>query len=236
MAIQELEEALQINVAPALVKPQLFDLYCDTGQPEKALDLIGTNIDDPTLGTEPGAAALRQGRVYLLLGNYEYAATLWARNAIPQVRFARTFRALMSSQALLLGKVDPSPGIAPQATQGGAVPFAVTSLLTLPGTAATQATWEYDLALCRLEAGDPEGAAEQLTRALTLAPSLSTRPIAAYYLRKLGKPVPPPRTDEAAKPTAPEAKPETAPAPRLDTTGPGDEAKKTKDAEKSDDK
>jgi tetratricopeptide (TPR) repeat protein len=230
IAIQELEEALQINVAPALVKPQLFDLYCDTGQPEKALDLIGTNVDDPTLGSEPGAAALRQGRVYLLLGNYEYATTLWARNAIPQIRFARTFRALTSSQALLLGKVEPSSGIPPQAAQAGPVPFAVTSLMSLPSTTTTQATWEYDLALARLEAGDPESAAEQFTRALTLAPNLSTRPIAAYYLKKLGKPVPPPRTDkDEAKQTTPEtrpATPETQPAP-----APGDEPKKSGESE-----
>jgi tetratricopeptide (TPR) repeat protein len=228
IAIQELEEALQINVAPALVKPQLFDLYCDTGQPEKALDLIGNNVDDPTLGSEPGAAALRQGRVYLLLGNYEYASTLWGRNSIPQVRFARTFRALMASQALLLGKIDPSPGLPPQAAQGGPVPFAATSLMTLPGTALTQATWEYELGLCRLEAGDPEAAGEQFTRALTLSPNLSTRPIAAYYLQKLGKPVPPPRTDAAGTKAD---SPETKPTPSPGATAPGDEPKKSGESE-----
>src|SRR5206468_3998052 len=54
LALQHLEEALQVNVNPAAVKPQLIDLYCDTGQAEKALDLLGmsTSIDDPALGAE----------------------------------------------------------------------------------------------------------------------------------------------------------------------------------------
>jgi hypothetical protein len=38
----------------------------------------------------------------------------------------------------------------------------------------------------------PEEAAEHFTKALTLAPDLVVRPIAAYYLEKIGKPVPPP--------------------------------------------
>ncbi len=54
LAIQELEEALQTGIGPAAVKPLLCDLYCDTGQPEKALELIsGGNINDPALGSEP---------------------------------------------------------------------------------------------------------------------------------------------------------------------------------------
>ena len=35
-------------------------------------------------------------------------------------------------------------------------------------------------------------AAESFTKALTLVPGLGVRPIAAYYLEKMGKPVPPP--------------------------------------------
>ncbi|MEJ7639966.1 MAG: hypothetical protein WKF75_18840 [Singulisphaera sp.] len=63
-ALRELEAAEQFSGAnPALIKPQLIDLYCDTGQPEKALDLLGgsADADDPTLGTEPGGAALVRG-------------------------------------------------------------------------------------------------------------------------------------------------------------------------------
>jgi tetratricopeptide (TPR) repeat protein len=225
LAIQELEGALQINVAPGLVKPQLLDLYCDTGQPEKALELIGGNVDDPTLGTEPGVAALRQGLVYFLLGNYEYAATLWERNAIPNLRYARAFRVLAAAHAMQLGKIDQAPGIVPQAAQGGSIPFATTTLMTIPGTLATQANWEYDLAVSRLESGQSAMAADQFTMALTLAPNLNTRPIAAYYLGKLGKPVPPPRTTdkdkdkdkdkektEKAKEPEPAARPETSEA------------------------
>ena len=212
LAIGELEEALQINIAPALVKPQLIDLYCDTGQPEKALDLIGGNIDDPTLGADPGTAALRQGRVWLLLGNYEYAATLWERNAIPQIRYARTLRALSAVEAMLLGTVEPAPGIPPQAAQAGPVPLAATSLMSIPGANGAQATWQYDLALCRLESGQPALAADQFTGALTLAPNLNTRPIAAYYLKQLDKPIPPARTpDQDAAPKAKEDEPAAKP-------------------------
>ena len=41
-----------------------------------------------------------------------------------------------------------------------------------------------------LESGSPDGAAEYFTRALKLVPDLTVRPIIAYYLEKLGKPVP----------------------------------------------
>jgi hypothetical protein len=52
-----------------------------------------------------------------------------------------------------------------------------------------------------LQVGDQLGAAEHFTKALTLAPDMMYRPIAAYYLEKLGKPVPPGR--EAAGVTKP---------------------------------
>ena len=40
LAIGELEEAERGNMSPALVKPQLVDLYCNTGQPDRALELL----------------------------------------------------------------------------------------------------------------------------------------------------------------------------------------------------
>jgi len=46
--------------------------------------------------------------------------------------------------------------------------------------------------MCQLEAGSPDDAAEHFTKALTLFPELQFRPIAAYYLERMGKPVPPP--------------------------------------------
>src|SRR5262249_45511083 len=42
LALAELEEAERTGVSPAIVRPQLVDLYCDTGQPEKAHDLLNT--------------------------------------------------------------------------------------------------------------------------------------------------------------------------------------------------
>ena len=177
LAIQELEEAIQINASVNPVKPLLIDLYCDTGQPEKALDILATSttIDDPTLGTEPGTAAYRQGRVYFLLGNYTYAASLWKNYAIRQIRLERSFAAMGAGMSLLHGEAK----------------HASTLLMSLPTKLTTQAGWENELALCELESGDTTRAAEDFTSALTLMPNLPTRPVAAYYLEKMGKPVPP---------------------------------------------
>ncbi len=122
-------------------------------------------------------SALRQGMVYFLLGNYLSAATLWQDRAIPKVRFDRSSRVLSAGAAFVRGETM-------QATN---------TFLALPGTLNTQASWEYDLALCQLEGGLPEEAANHFTKALTMAPDLGVRPIAAYYLEKLGKPVPPPK-------------------------------------------
>ena len=101
--------------------------------------------------------------------------------------------------------------------RGDAAP-ATNTFLGLPGTLRQQASWAYELALCQLEAGLPDKAAESFTSAITLMPDLAIRPIAVYYLEKLGKPVPPrPKRDgEAASsakaPAEPTAKPATAPA------------------------
>ena len=62
LAIAELEEADRGNMSPAVVKPQLVDLYCNTGQPDKALELLSMGAsDDPNLGAEPGMSFMRQG-------------------------------------------------------------------------------------------------------------------------------------------------------------------------------
>src|SRR5205823_3529471 len=54
LAITELEEADRGNMSPVIVKPQLVDLYCNTGQPDKALELLSLGAsEDPNLGTEP---------------------------------------------------------------------------------------------------------------------------------------------------------------------------------------
>jgi tetratricopeptide (TPR) repeat protein len=176
-AIEQLTDAQLTSLSPALVKPQLVDLYCHTGQADKALELLAVGaVDDPNLGAQPGTSALRQGMVYFLLGNYLSAATLWQDRAIPRLRFDRSNRVLAAGGAFVRGE-------AMQATN---------TLLAVPGTLSQQASWEYDLALCKLEGGLPEEAANHFTKALTLAPELGTRQVAAYYLEKMGKPVPPP--------------------------------------------
>jgi hypothetical protein len=77
--------------------------------------------------------------------------------------------------------------------------------------------------MCELEAGLPVDAAEHFTNALTWAPDLPIRPIAAYYLEKLGKPVP----ELSAKSTTATAKPAT-PAPAKPATSPGPAATQEK--------
>ena len=73
------------------------------------------------------------------------------------------------------------------------------AFLALPTSLNQQAAWLYDLGMCQLEAGMPLDAVESLTKALTLAPGLAVRPIAAYYLEKMGQPVPPPPKNARAK-------------------------------------
>ena len=189
-AIALLADAERSNVSPAVVKPRLIDLYCNTGQPEKALELLSVGaIDDPNLGSEPGSGALRQGRVYYLLGNYLSAATLWRDRAIPRVRYERSNRVISVASILTRGELLP----------------AVNAFLTLPGTLTQQGSWEYDLAMCDLEAGLPDEAAVHFTKALTLAPDLAVRPIATYYLEKMAKPVPAAAKTAAAGGTVPKA-------------------------------
>jgi tetratricopeptide (TPR) repeat protein len=199
-AIVLLAEAERNNVSPAAVKPRLIDLYCNTGQPDRAVDLLTTAIDDPNLGAEPGSGASRQGRAYFLLGNYLSARSLWRDRAIPRVRMERSSRALEAARALTRGETIQATDL----------------YMMVPGTLAKQAIWEFDLAMCELEAGLPTDAAEHFTNALNWAPDLPTRPIAAYYLEKLGKPVP----ELPAKSTNPAAKPAT-PAPATPAASPG---------------
>jgi tetratricopeptide (TPR) repeat protein len=183
-AIEKLAEAERNGVSPMYVKPQLIDLYCASGQPDKALDLLGVgSVEDPSLGTEPGAAAYRQGMVYMLLGNYLSTDTLWRERSIPRVRFHRTGQLLSAGQLSVRGNAM----------------MATNTFMTIPNSLQQQATWEFDLAMCQLEGGLPDAASEHFTKALTLDPDLSVRPIAAYYLEKLGKPVPPARGTAGAK-------------------------------------
>jgi hypothetical protein len=169
--------------------------------PEKALEVIGNlNIDDPSLSTGVGTASYRQGKVYFLLGNYDHAVTLWTTKSVAQIRTQRSMMAPAATQMLLNG--DPVSS--------------TRMLLELPEQVDQQAAWEFELALAALEGGlPPELAADHFTTALKLEPAMSVRPLIAYYLEKLGKPVPPPRS-EAPKPAPATTTPEpSTPKPEL---------------------
>ncbi len=204
MAIAELEEAESLSANAAGIKSMLFDLYCQTGQPEKAMERLG-NTDDPALADGPGTAAYRQGKVYFLLGNYANAAQLWSFNALPAVRYDRSVRAPQSLISTLHG--EPMGG--------------VRSLLELPQKSANQAGWEFELGMCLLEGGiEPKVAAEHLQNVLKLEPASPLRPLVTFYLNKLQAPVPnekgelPPETKpaaEAPKPAAEAPKPAAKP-------------------------
>lgn len=197
LAIAELAEAEGINGAQSGVRPLLVDLYVATGQPEKALDLIATltNVDDPSLSSGPGTAAHRQALVYLLAGNYRNAVSLWVDRAIGELRTQRLMETTSATQTFLKGEAVG----------------ATRMFLELPEKVDQQASWEFELALAALEGGLPaDVAAEHFATALELEPSLAVRPVIAYYLEQLGKPVPPPRP---ARATAPAAAPAAATSP-----------------------
>jgi len=204
LSIQVLEDAMQAGINPAIVKPTLIDLYCQVGQPDKALDLwTGGNVADPQLGDGPGSAALRQGRVFFLLGNYASALALWSREALPELKARRALRAPEAARALIQGE-----------------PMAATrTILELPDEVAKQSLWEFELGMASLEGGlPPEETATHLTAALTLTPESPLRPVIAYYLQKLGKPVPPDPA-EARKAATAEA-PTPTPAPATNAAAP----------------
>ena len=182
LAATELDTADKNGVSPTIVKPQLVDLYCDIGQPEKAQELLNIgNIEDPALETEPGMSTYRHGMVNLLLGNYEFAGGLWTDRSLTRLRMERGQQALMAAQEFLRGVLKAAPN-----TSG-----AINKFLKEPGWLGLQATWEYQLALCRLESGLPELAADHFTKALALLPDFALRPVIAYYLTQMGRPVPP---------------------------------------------
>jgi len=192
LALIEFEEADRANMAPMIVKPQLIELYCATGQPDRALELLSDGGADDFDQHEPGSSWFRQGQVYQLLGNYTSATTLWRERAIPRLAFSRSLKALGAGQRLLMGEAVA----------------ATSDALSLPGMVDREAIWEYELGRNLLEWGDPVQAAEHFTKALELAPDLAYRPIIAYYLERIGEPVPPPKAEEPSKADSPEAKTE----------------------------
>ena len=195
LAIHELEEVNDSGANIPMARPTLVDLYCEVGLPDKAFDVIfNLNVDDPSLSTGLGTASYRQGLVYFLLGNYGDTAKLWGDNSIRPLRLQRSLQAPMATQMLL-----------------GGDPVASTRMfLELPNKVSQQAEWEFELGLVALEGGlPPDLVAEHFETALQLEPNLTVRPVIAYYLEKLGKAVPPPRS-AAPKPATPA--PSTPPA------------------------
>ena len=217
LALRELEEAEQLSGAsPAIVKPQLIDLYCDTGQPEKALDLLGgsADADDPTLGTEPGGAALRQGRVHLLLGNYEYAATFWLQRAIPRIQYELARMAPATSQSFLRGAIKP----------------ATREFLTIPSKVSMQASLENEAALCLLEGGPAPGRGRAFHPGTDARTEPADPPRGGLLPRKAGQARPRPRGRSRSAGTATTARP-SASAPPNDPPAPQGPATKDQPAE-----
>src|SRR6185503_20068265 len=136
------------------------------------------------------------------LGNYDAAALLWAGPAIQTLRFDRSFRSILQIHGFLRGDTKP----------------AMVTLLDLPKKLTTQAEWESELAFCLLESGipdstteHPEGAAAHFTKALSIYPEIANRPIIAYYLEMMGKPVPPTTAEKEKAQAASVAKKVTTP-------------------------
>ena len=90
----------------------------------------------------------------------------------------------------------------------GELPDAVAGFLDLPGQVRGEADLHYELGLALLEAGEPSKAGEHLAKAIALGPDMPSRPVAAYYLEKLGRPVPPPRVATPGPGQAPQQLPE----------------------------
>ncbi|MBX6313188.1 MAG: hypothetical protein IRY99_09780, partial [Isosphaeraceae bacterium] len=192
LAIARLEDAEKLGVSPNQVKWRLVDLYCQTGQPDRSFDVVNlSNTEDPALLTGPGTAFQRQGLISFLIGDYDNAALLWER-AIFQIRMAQALESLQAARQLLAGQ----PRASAEQFQG------------LPNLVSLEASWEADLGFCLLESGHPQAAGEHFTRALTLVPQLSIRPLLAYYLQRLGRPVP-----EAPEAPAPPVAPSSSSVP-----------------------
>ncbi len=213
MGIQELRK----EEGSPRVKPDLVDLFCTIGQPDEAYLLMRNDgLEDPELSTGPGTAAYREGLVTLLaLGNYDATASFWYERALTQVRTSMTMEGLMAVRGLVAG--DPL--------------VSVNTNLELPSRVLAEADWCYQLGLCLLEGGRPlsrkidvpaqpgapprqqeiPGAAEMFEKALELEPDLPVRPIIAYYLEKIGRPLPAEKETETLKPDAPPSEAPAAP-------------------------
>ncbi len=168
-AIRRLEETIDSGLDPGIARLRLVDLYCDTGQPDRAIEYLG-GPREPTLNSGPGSASFRQGRVWFLLGDYRTATDLWGSLAVLLLERSRTGSALSTTSGLMLG--DPMG--------------ASRNAMTVSNQLAQQAQWEYLLGLALLEGGYPAESVEPLQVALDLDPEYLGAAIAQYYLESLG--------------------------------------------------
>ena len=190
MAIAELKDVEAQGLRPEAVRARLVDLYCQVGQADKAQELVGgpqSSLEDPSLETEPGMGYYRHARIFLLMGDYGSARALYSQ-AIARLR-SNTIRMALDTASSSTFPMGGQTG-----TLQGNFPLATRLAMEMPAQVATEASWESELGLLLLEAGDPRGAGDELTQALTLNPDLSLRPLAAYLLEQIGVPVPPPRS------------------------------------------
>ncbi|WP_158633423.1 tetratricopeptide repeat protein [Tautonia sociabilis] len=178
-ALGYLIDAERSGIGTASVRMQLVDLLCNIGRPDEAIEYLGGG-DEQGLSSGPGTAQFRQGRVYFLMGDYRTAAELWRSLALPQLQAARAEGAMQTATLMLTGQ--------PMA--------AVQAALNVPAQLSQQAEWEYLLGICLLEGGFPAEAGPHFRSSLELNPELQGRPIAAFYLEKLGLDVPPPPPSE----------------------------------------
>ena len=177
-AIEELENAGKEGISPKAVMGRLIDLYCQVGRPDKTTDLVATvEINDPALGTEPGEGAYRLGLISLLLGDYIKGVALWSQ-AVRQVREARVYEATDTLARMIQG--EPAR--------------AAVGALNVPRRLGIESQWVYELGLLSLEAGrlDNLSAGDRFLSALRLSTELTTRPVAVYYLEKMGMKIPSP--------------------------------------------
>lgn len=200
LAIQQLEEAESYGMSQAAVKAQLLDLYCQTGRPDKAIELFSTgDVEDPALTTGPGTASYRQGLVYILIGSYDVGLSLWRERAIPQVQGRKTMQLMTAARELMAGQLTQTTA------DGQVVKDWRDQVIELPNLVTMQSNWEYQLGLAMLEAGLPKRASEHFTKSLELEPGTQLRPLLAYYLEQLGEPVPAAPTADVAATPAPVA-------------------------------
>jgi tetratricopeptide (TPR) repeat protein len=222
--IREFEEAEAQGVGSARVKARLLDLYCLSGRPDRALEeLSNLNQDDPALSTGPGTAAYRHGLMNLLLGNYEPTAKIWWDRALLQLRGAESVQALDSVRAFLQGEPRTATNV----------------ILELPGHVQNQSQWEFELGLCSLEAGRPADAITHFNKTIELNPKIAVRPLIAYYLERMGKPLAPPDTADAKPADAKDQQPkqddkEQAAPPAQEKAAPAKDAESKDSALKSD--